>query len=280
MKFIIHGATGAQGAPLYNMLIAEGKNAVAAVRNPADIANGQAVAVDMSSVDSLVKAYTGADGVFVHLPLGSEDQRLHYAHTIAEAVGKARPKRVVISTSGWKLESSSDNRAFPALVSGIENTGISLAIVAPVQYLENLLLPIVTEAVKQEHKLPYPLRDDFPVSWCSHLDIADVAAALLTNFSLTGVISVGILPAVTGTELALAFSNHYGYEVKYESQTPEEFGKKLSVLFGEAAAAEVAAAYEAKAKTKNAAIDQKTSSQERLGLPIRTVEKWLNDIGA
>ncbi|GKV80866.1 SDR family oxidoreductase [Pectobacterium versatile] len=280
MKFIIHGATGAQGAPLYKKLITEGKNAVAAVRNPADIAGGQTVAVDMSSVDSLVKAYTDADGVFIHLPLGSEDQRLHYAYTVAEAVDKARPKRVVISTSGWKLEASSDNRAVPALIREIENTGVSVATVAPVQYLENLLLPIVIEAIKQEHKLPYPLRDDFPVSWCSHLDVADVAAVLLTHSSLTGAVSVGMLPALTGTELALAFSSHYGYDIKYESQTPEAFGKKLSVLFGEAAAAEVAAAYEAKAKTTGATIDPKISAQKQLGLSVRTVEQWLSNIGA
>ncbi|WJM80748.1 hypothetical protein QTI90_21250 [Pectobacterium brasiliense] len=166
----------------------------------------------------------------------------------------------------------------PTLVREVENTGVSVATVAPVQYLENLLLPIIIEAVKQELKLPYPLRADFPVSWSSHLDIADVASVLLSDSSVTGVVSVGLLPAVTGSELAEAFSRYFGHTIRYESITPQEFGKKLAVLFGEAAANEVADAYEAKAKTRDSAIDTHTSAQSLLGLSPRTVEQWLHEI--
>ncbi|WGL29780.1 NmrA family NAD(P)-binding protein [Pectobacterium brasiliense] len=278
MKYIIHGATGAQGAPLFKKLLAEGKNVFAAIRDPANVGDGRGIGVDLSSVESLVKAYTDADGVFVHLPLGSEETRLSYAHNISEAINKARPKRVVISTSGWKLVGSNEKHALPTLVREVENTGVSVATVAPVQYLENLLLPIIIEAVKQELKLPYPLRADFPVSWSSHLDIADVASVLLSDSSVTGVVSVGLLPAVTGSELAEAFSRYFGHTIRYESITPQEFGKKLAVLFGEAAANEVADAYEAKAKTRDSAIDTHTSAQSLLGLSPRTVEQWLHEI--
>jgi uncharacterized protein YbjT (DUF2867 family) len=279
MTYVVHGATGAQGSPLFRKLAAEGKNVAAAIRNPQNLGAGSAVAVDLTSVQSLIAAYLGAEGVFIHLPLGPESLRLQYAHNIAEAVGVARPKRVVISTSGWALGNPDDKSALPELIRGVERTGVSTAIIAPRLYLENLLLPIVIEAVKTEGILPYPLGSDYPVSWCSHLDVADVAAALFANSAVTGVVEIGQLPAVTGNELAKSFANHLGRKVRYNSLTPEDFGKRLAVLFGEAVAAEVVAGYKAKALTKDSAIDEKISAQQLLGIKPRTVEQWLVDIG-
>ncbi|MBE5201150.1 NAD(P)H-binding protein [Pectobacterium quasiaquaticum] len=279
MTYVVHGATGAQGSPLFRKLVTEGKNVTAAIRHPQNLESGSAIAVDLTSVQSLVAAYLGAKGVFIHLPLGPESLRLQYAQNIAEAVGLARPKRVVISTSGWALGYSEDKSALAELIRGVEATGVSSAIIAPRLYLENLLLPIVIEAVKTEGVLPYPLRADYPVSWCSHLDVADVAAALLMSDAITGVVEIGQLPAVTGDELAKSFTNHLGREVSYTSLTPKEFGERLAVLFGAAVAADVVAGYEAKALTKDSAINVKISAQQLLSINPRTVEQWLVDIG-
>lgn len=280
MKYVIHGATGAQGSPLFNKLIKEGKNAVAAVRNPVALQGAPAVTVDLSSVDSLVAAYTDAAGVFVHLPLGPKASRLQFARNIGKAVEIARPQRVVISTSGWKMENPNDKGALPTLVRIVEKTEVSTAVIAPRLYLENLLLPIVIEPVKTDNVLPYPLRSDFPVSWCSHLDIADVADKLLNDKSVTGIVGVGQLPAITGNALAEAFSHHFGRTVAFDSLTPEEFGKRLATLFGEIAAAEVVENYKAKALTRDSAIAPETSAQKLLGITPRTVEQWLSEIGA
>lgn len=279
MTYVVHGATGAQGSPLFRKLTAAGKNVAAAIRNPQNLDAGSAVAVDLTSVQSLITAYLGAEGVFIHLPLGPETLRFQYAQNIAEAIGIARPKRVVISTSGGNLDDPDDNSALQKLIRGVEATGVSTAIIAPRLYLENLLLPIVIEAVKSEGILPYPLRSDYPVSWCSHLDVADVAAALFAQDSVTGIVEIGQLPAVTGDELAKSFANHFGKGVKFNSLTPEEFGKRLAVLFGEAVAAAVVEGYKAKALTKDSAIDIKKSAQQLLDIKPRTVEQWLIDIG-
>lgn len=279
MKFIIHGASGAQGAPLFKKLLEAGRNAVAAVRDPGTMEGAPAVAVDMASVASLAAAYADADGVFVHLPLGPEDIRLQYARNISKAIEIAKPNRVVISTSGWNLGVAGDESAVPTLVREVEKTNVSTAVIAPKLYLENLLLPIVIEPAKTENILRYPLRSDFAVSWCSHLDIADVAAGLFADRSVTGIVGVGQLPAITGNELAEAFSNHFGHKVTFESLQPEAFGSMLAPLFGEEAVAEVAAGYKAKAHTTNSAIDAETSAQGLLGITPRTVERWLSEIG-
>lgn len=279
MNYVIHGATGAQGSPLFKKLLKQGRNAVAAVRGPASLQGVPAASIDLSSVESLADIYKGAEGVFIHLPLGSETARSIFAHNIAKAIGIAKPARIVVSTSGGELGAPSDERALPTLVRELEKTGVSMAVIAPQLYLENLLLPVVMESVKNDNKLPYPLGNDYPVSWCSHLDVADVAMALFTNHSVMGIVGVGQLPAITGNELADAFSKHFGHPVVFESLTPQAFGARLAPLFGEEAAAEVVEGYKAKALVPHSAIEQVNSAQALLGIQPRTVEQWLSDMG-
>lgn len=286
MTYVIHGATGAQGGPLLARLTRSGKRAVAAVRNPSAIPHTLSVAVDNTSIDSLTQAYQGADGVFVHLPVVAETDRLVYARNIAQAVGRARPARVVVSTSGWVVDEPGSplqnppDSAVATLIREIQQTGVSLAVVAPRLFFENLLIPVVLGPVKSEGILRYPLRADYPVSWCSHLDVAEVAERLLLDTSITGVVGVGASPAITGAELADGFSHYLNHPVSFNSLTPEAFGKMIAPLFGEGAAAGVVAGYQAQAMASANAITAATSAQQLLGLAPRTLPQWLAEISA
>lgn len=91
MPFIIHGATGAQGGPLYASLRRAGLDAVAAVRDVAKFPDDTAVSIDNDSVDSLISAYRGADGVFIHLPQTSEAGRLQHARNIVRPSRRPSP---------------------------------------------------------------------------------------------------------------------------------------------------------------------------------------------
>ena len=283
MAYIIHGATGAQGGPLYARLLAAGKNAVAAVRETRKAGGKPTIAVDNASVESLTNAYRDADGVFVHLPQAPEPIRLQYAQNIVEAVRSAGPKRVVISTSGMIVDQpgtplqAPDDSAIMVLIRGVRDSGISHAIVAPRLYLENLLLPMVFEPVKAEGVLRYPVRRDFPVSWSSHLDVAEVAEWLLTDMSTTGVVGVGQLPGLKGADLATGFSEQFGRAVTFEALTPEQFGDLITPLFGPAAAG-VVGLYQALAQAPDNLIAQDTSAQRLLGITPRSVSQWLAEI--
>lgn len=288
MAFIIHGATGAQGAPLLARLARSGQQVAAAVRHPAAVqaADGvSAVAVDMASVDSLAAAYQGADGVFIHLPLADEAVRLQYAHHITQAIARARPRRVVISTSGAVVDAPGTPLQAPAdsavatLMRGVQATGVSLAVVAPRLFLENLLLPVVLDAVRADGLLRYPLRADYAVSWCSHRDVADAAARLLLDSSITGVVGVGQLPGLTGPDLAAGFARHLGRPVVFESLAPAAFGDLLKPLLGEAAAAGVVAFYQALAQAPCHVIAPETSAQQLLGLQPLSLPQWLAEMG-
>jgi uncharacterized protein YbjT (DUF2867 family) len=286
MTYVIHGATGAQGGPLLARLALSGKRSVAAVRNPSAIAHTPSIAVDNASVDSLTQAYQGAEGVFVHLPVVAEADRLAYARNIAQAVRRAKPARVVLSTSGWvvdepgsRLQNPPDS-AIATLIREIQQTGVSLAVVAPRLFFENLLNPVVLGPVKSEGILRYPLRADYPVSWCSHLDVAEAAERLLLDTSITGVVGVGASPGITGTELAAGFGHYLNRPVSFHSVTPEAFGDMIAPLFGAGAAAGVVAGYQAQAMASANAIAAATSAQQLLGLAPRTLPQWLAEIAA
>ena len=284
MTYVIHGATGAQGAPVLERLIRSGKRAVAAVRNPSAVKDAPAFAVDNASVESLAAAYKGAQGVFVHLPVVAEADRLQYAHNIAQAIGLAGPRRVVISTSGWVVDEPDSPLQNPAesaistLIREVRQTGVSLAVVAPRLFFENLLNPVVRGPAKSEGILHYPLRADYPVSWSSHLDVAEIVERLLTDASVTGVVGVGQSPGITGMDLAEGFARHLGRSVSFHGLSPEAFGDMIAPLFGADAAAGVVAGYQAQAQASANAIAAETSAQRLLGITPRTLQQWLAEL--
>ncbi len=284
MSFLIHGATGAQGGPLFERLLTSGKDAKGAVRNLPDKAHTAFVQIDNSSVDSLVHAYRGMEGVFVHLPVTAEHERAVYAHNIARAVAITRPPRVVISTSGWVVDEPNsplqnpEDSAIVSLIRAITETGVSVAVVAPRLFFENLLNPLVLGAVKAEGILRYPLRAEYQVSWSSHLDVADVAATLLSHPEITGIVGVGQYPGITGANLAEGFAQSLSRPVSFESVTPKAFGEMIAPMFGEGPAAGVVAGYQAQALAECNVINEQTSAQKRLGMQPRSFQQWLTDV--
>lgn len=282
MPYLIHGATGAQGSPLFERLLANGSNAVAAVRDPAQLGPKPAIAIDMGS-DSLAAAYRHADGVFVHLPMGPESMRVQYARNIVDAVHAGKPKRVVISTSGNHVDLDAEGQpgdtAIAMLVRGIQRSGVSHAVIATRVYLENLLLPMVFDPVKNDGVLRYPLRPDFRVSWCSHVDVAEVAERLLLDASVNGTVEVGLLPGPTGVELADSLSRGLERRVVFEPLAPARFGALIEPLIGPAAAA-VVHLYEQVGRQPNHEISRDASAQQLLGIAPRSTTQWLAQVMA
>ncbi|MEU2281895.1 NmrA family NAD(P)-binding protein [Streptomyces sp. NPDC013178] len=280
MTYVIHGATGAQGAPVVAALAAAGKAVTALTRNADAVVDGaqRVVAAGYGSTAQLTEAYRGAEGVFVHLPVVSEEDRQTYARNIVAAVRAARPARVVFSTSGAPIDPETGSAA-AALVSGLADLGVSHVVIAPTFYLENLLMPYVIDTVRERGVLPYPIRADFPASWASHLDIADAVVALFDRPDMTGLVSVGQYPAITGPDLAEAFGAHFGKDVVFERISPEQFRSSVASLIGEGPAADVAGAYAAMSRLPGRSITPENSAQKLLGITPRTTGQWLTDIG-
>lgn len=273
MTYVVHGATGAQGSPVFTALAAKGLPVAGIARRAeAALGPGRALAVDLASRERLESAYRGADGVFVHLPVADPKTRNAYAANIVAALSAARPKRVVYSTSGFPADAD-------PVAAALRDSGLSHAVIAPRYFFENLLLPAIQEGVRAEGVLRYPLAEDFAASWSSHLDVADAAAALFDRGGPHGVVEVGQYPAVTGKDLAAAFATAYGREVVYEPMTPSAFGALLAPLMGDQVAAAVRAGYEQVAGLPHNSIGSERSAQRLLGLTPRSPLEWLVDLG-
>ncbi|GAA2465762.1 NmrA family NAD(P)-binding protein [Agromyces soli] len=273
--------------PVLAALTAAGRDAVAAVRNPAGLPAGtRSLAVDLADGEALARAYAGAEGVFVHLPMGG-DPAVSAAQVVAivSAVDTARPARVVISTSGAIVDEPGSPLQAPStapiqqLIQGVAATGVSTAVVAPRLYLENLLLPVVAEPARSEGVLRYPLPAEYPVSWSSHVDVADAAVELLTDDWVEGIVAIGHRPGLTGTDLAAGFAQHFATEVRFEAISPDAFGELITPLFG-AAAQPVVDLYRALNAADQNVIAEDRSAQMMLGLAPRSVADWLAAVDA
>lgn len=283
MAYIVHGATGAQGSPVVSAVAATGAEVGALTRRAgAQVASARTVLADARSAEQLRRAYSGSDGVFVHLPLGAPDELHRMAEAVATALAATRPPRVVLSSSGAVLSDPTDPLASPPgsplrhLVEGLEANDVPYALVEPRLFLENLLLPVVSQRLAREDVLAYPLRADLPVSWSCHADVAQVAAELLTvRTEVVGAVGVGHLPGLCGPDLAQAFAEQVGRQVVFESLAPAVFGQALTPLVGEAAAQGVTALYESLARQEAALIDPARSAQHLLGLSPRSLGSWL-----
>lgn len=283
MSFKIQGATGAQGGPLYARMLASGHPTLAAVRDLAKLQDKPGIRINNESIDSLVSAYRNAEGVFVHLPQAGEPDRVQQARTIVEAIKTAKPARVVISTSGMVVDQpgsnlqTPDDSALMTLIRGVAESGVSHAVVAPMLYLENLFLPMVFEPTQSEGVLRYPLGAEFPVSWSSHFDVAEVAQKLLTDHSVTGVVGIGHVPGLKGSDLSAGFSEQFGTTIRYEALNPVVFGEMIEPIIGPGTAG-VVGFYQALSQAPHMVIAQDTSAQALLGLQPRTVRAWLAEM--
>jgi uncharacterized protein YbjT (DUF2867 family) len=280
MTYLVHGATGAQGSPVVAALLARGLSVSGIARNPDHLPSGAiSLAVDLSTPAALAAAYDGAEGVFVHLPLVSSEDAVAFARNVLQAVDRSRPSRVVVSASGDPLATENGASAVSILVSGLADLGVSHAVVVPRLFLENLLLPPILAGIRERGELAYALRDDYAVAWASHDDVAAVVAELLTQPLTEGIVEVGAMPALLGADLAAAFANARGSEVRYQPVTPTQFGDSLVPVLGEPVATGVAAFYTALAATPGYPIDEKRSAQRRLGIAPRPITDWLRDVG-
>ena len=146
-------------------------------------------------------------------------------------------------------------------------------------YLENLLLPTAIGPVRAEGVLRYPIREDYAVSWSSHLDVADVVVRLLQEGTVTGVVGIGAAGGYVGADLASGLGQYFAREMRFESQDPANMRVGLAPMLGDAAAESVATSYVLRLSQPGDVIDPATSAQDLLGLAPRSIVEWLHDLG-
>ncbi|MCO1580803.1 NmrA family NAD(P)-binding protein [Crossiella sp. SN42] len=271
MTYLVHGATGAQGGPVAELLKANGHDVRPLTRALASLDDAAA----------LTSAYAGVDAAFVHLPITPDPAApARWAEAIGTAALAAGVRRVVISTSGGVPEApaQADRMAMlHGLAARLRAGGARVTVLAPRFFRENLLLPPIQERLRAESVLAYPIRADQVIAWSSHLDVAEAAVAALTGADAPELVHLG--QPLTGPELAEAFTAHLGRPVRYEQLTPERFTELMTPLLGAGAAAGIAAAYAELATLPGASFPADQGGEALLGTGIRSTQAWLTELG-
>ncbi len=241
-RVVVFGATGAQGAPVVKQALAKGMNVRAVARDAAKLAemhpDAEAFTGDLNDADSLIRAFSGVDAAFVHLPMpsGPDDARNWLGAIIAGAHAASLPL-MVFSTSGPagdKYPSSMVIDGTSAGARAIAECGIPAIILKPAIYLENLLPPLFAPLLRAQGIADYPpLRASQKVSWTSHHDQARIAVAALARPDLAGnSYDIASPDALSGTELAVLLTGWLGRPVTCDPLSPAEFGQRVGEVLG------------------------------------------------
>ena len=247
----VHGATGAQGRPVIDRLLAAGHRprAVARKPDPRRLPAGVEIsAADASDADALAHAYTGADAVVLVLPGGApDDVAVAQAEAILEALTRAQVQRAVFNAGGaiWTRPPAIPFlQARSRLGAGLPDAVARATVVAPVGGLmENLSEPWLVERLRRTGELVQTSPSDASLRPVAMTDIAAAAVAALLDDSSPGRVLVEGPAEHTGDEIARAIGVHLGRSVRWTTVRPDEYLRGVAGGLGAQYAANIGALY-------------------------------------
>jgi uncharacterized protein YbjT (DUF2867 family) len=241
MKIAITGAGGSQQSAIARGLAAAGHEVVALARDAHPELPGVSwVKGHASDREALTQLLSGADALAFHLPVSDPAWPVD---TVLDVASDQGVKRLVFNASARVPGPEEPQQPSNGVVASMRRRGFDFVVLQPTLYLENLLLPIVLDDLR-EGVLRYPLpASDFSVAWVATDDLGPLAANALEH-QTTGLIAAPGAAAVTGTELAAAIGEGLQREIRFEPLTPQAFGDRLATLLGEGPARGVQGLYE------------------------------------
>jgi uncharacterized protein YbjT (DUF2867 family) len=285
MRVLSYGATGTQGQPVAQQLLAKGHGVNVIVRHPerAEGLKAKGAKVfqgDLGHPESLKAAYEGADAVFLMLPFSGGGNPVEYAHNAINAAKQAGVKFMVFNASGQTPDTPTgmpmmDYRI--AVEAALHQSGIPNIILRPTVYMENMLGPWTLPGIKTKDEVAYPVSSHRPLSWIAAEDVAKLAIAALEHPQLAGsVFKVGGPEGLTGERVAESFTKALGRKISYRAISPREFGNIMAGLMGPEAGEATTTAYEMSeaAPLDTMKIDMK-DVLSKLPVELTTFEQWV-----
>lgn len=249
-RILVTGATGMQGRPIVDALLARGF-AVRALTRQSDPGLPEGVEIahgDLDDAGALRDAFAGVDRLVLLLPLvfdGAQVRR--YVSNAIEAARGAGVELIVFDTSAPVPDAPVGVAAVDVKVEAqalLAASGLPVVTVRPTIYADNLAAPWTAPGIAQDRTIAYPLAADVPCAWITWEDAAACVAAAATNPSLAGrTFDVGGPEALDGAGLAAAFSRARGGEHAYAAVPLDAFEAGLNGALGAPVGTEIAALY-------------------------------------
>lgn len=219
----IAAATGNIGRVLWPALAEAGKPVRLLVRNPLPAAEGdpgvETAVVDLDRPDTLVKALSGADRLFLLSP--GPDTPAQDAAAIRAAHDAGVRHVVLLSSLGVELGGVGGGRPHAPGEQLLRDSGLDWTILRPNEFMTNTLWWVDEIAARGTVSVPSA---DGRVGYVDPADIAAVAAAALTVPGHEGAIHRLTGPkALTTAEAAAALSDVLERPVEHVNVTEEQY---------------------------------------------------------
>lgn len=256
MKLLSYGATGSQGRPVAEKLIAAGHEVRLLTREPQKVTGLEGAVVvrgDMADASSLEAATEDREGVFLHIPFFTPTplDGLTYAHNALDAARAAGVKLLVWNASGEIPSARSGNPGFDVrldILDAIKASEIPYIVLQPTAYMENFLGPWTREELVASDTFAYPTPNTVMVQWIATQDVGTFATYAFDHPELAPLdLKISGPERLNGEGVAERFSQALGRTITFRAMPAEEFGRKLDAVFpglGAGAAQGYAAAYE------------------------------------
>jgi nucleoside-diphosphate-sugar epimerase len=263
----VHGATGAQGAPVAAALDAAGHHV-----RPITRASG----ADLLHRSSLELAYAGADAVVLQLPLIYDERALTMGENAARAAEAAGVAHLVIN-AGAPLPPEPVGVPFLDARHAAAAADVArVTVLQPTTYMDNLSAPWSAGRIVSDGVVAYAVPGDAPMAFVAMADVAGaieraIAGCVAGWFALPG-------PATSGHEVAAALGAALGRTMRWEAVTPEAYGEVLRPHLGQHAADGTAAVYRMLAEAPPAPLPDPAAARDALGWDPRGVAAWAKQV--
>ncbi|MEO9470026.1 NmrA family NAD(P)-binding protein [Parasphingorhabdus sp.] len=240
IKILTIGATGDQGHPLLERLVAAGMEPVAALRNIQALANTPfadvaTVKADLYDPDSLIAAAQNMDAMAIHLPfVFDREKAAELGHNIAEAAKASSVSKIVFNTSCFVADFDNDNPAHDGrreIEKAIIESGVDYVIFEPKVFMDNMIRSWSKPSIVNSGIFAYPAKPDLKISWICLDDVAAFMVEALQRDDLpNGRYAIGGPDALIGDEVAAILSEAAGKSIVFKSLSPDEFASAMSLL--------------------------------------------------
>ncbi len=246
---VVTNATGLQGKTVAEELKKNNYQVRALTRDPSKVQlpGVEIVKGSFDDVDSLIKAFEGADGIYFKLPLLFDHALLiQYTKNFIAAALQTKPSLVVFNSSIFVPEKPTGYVAFDVKLEAeqlLKKSGLPVIYLHPRIYLDNIAAPWSVPAIIEQGVIASPVPTDQQVSWISVYDLARYTVAAFNNPKQAGkTFEIGA-QSVTGKEIAETFSKILKKDLQYIYVSPDDFENGLKPVFGDHSAKSISDIY-------------------------------------
>ncbi|NSY39325.1 SDR family oxidoreductase [Leisingera sp. ANG59] len=234
-NILVIGATGPQGGPVAEKLIAAGFNTRVMVRDetkaaPLAAKGAEVVTGDLTDAASVAAAMAGQDGVFLLISFfsGQFDQ----ARNVIDAAKAAGVQKIVWNATGPIPEVKLGHPSMDLrndIYNALKDSGIAFVALQPTTYMENFLIPAIAQEVAEKDVLPYPMPEAVNCQWISHQEAANYVVTAFQDDKRDQVaLDIAGPEKLNGPEIAARFGKALGREITFRPMPPAEFAKAIS----------------------------------------------------